>query len=223
MNALIKRTVLIAIVLSATAVLPGCVAGRWLGYVFAPSSNTKKVPAEYEGLENSKVAVIVDIEQKTLFGHEGLPRELIQIINRDLTRNVKGVTTVEPARVIAYQAAYPEWRGEDRTKIARDLEADNLLYVTIIEFSTLEPGSVNLVRARLVAEATVWKAGLPEREARQYRTETFRVLYPEHAPVGLPTENQYRVRVIAERIFSDRLTKKFYDHKVDLVKEGEEL
>jgi hypothetical protein len=85
-----------------------------------------------------------------------------------------------------------------------------------VEYGTREPGSLNLYRGRINAQASLYKTSLDERKARLWRGKAIRVVYPEHDPTGLLRENDRSVRDKTEAIFADKLAKRFYDHKVPI-------
>jgi len=120
---------------------------------------------------------------------------------------------VDPARVIRYQDERLSWDAIEKTKLGRDLGADRVLYLALVEYTTREAGSLQLFRGRIYAEAGLYDVALPESTARIWDCPEIRVAYPEQTPVGLPGEDDRSIRAETERHFAEALVRKFRKHE----------
>lgn len=200
-------------VLACTA--GGCQQSRYLTYLLF-GGDTEDVKAEFNGLSDKTVAVIVYAEKSVQFEYSDVQLSVSAIVSGELAKNVKKIKIVDPRRIIKYQDENVYWDEKDKSELAKVFGADYVLFITLVEYSTREPGSVNLYRGRIVAQASLYKAGTPERTARVWQNKDVRVIYPEHDPTGQPQENDRVIRLKTEAEFAEKLGKKFYDHKAPI-------
>ncbi|HUT60987.1 MAG TPA: hypothetical protein VNA25_24330, partial [Phycisphaerae bacterium] len=124
----------------------------------------------------------------------------------------KDLRIVEPTKVLSYQEEHISWDTMDKTELGRVFGADLVLYVTLVEFSTREPGSVHLYRGIITAEASLYKTALAEPDSRVWKSDDIRVIYPEDSPSGVSAANDLLIRRNTVWLFADRLVKRFYKH-----------
>ena len=190
---------------------------RYTAFLFAPPAPMKTVPAEYD-MKGKTVAVVVFAQPETLLEYPQVYIELFDAVSAELRRRVKKVSLVDPRRVIRYQDDNPDWYSHRPEKLCKVFNCDAVLLISLIEFSTREPGSIHLARGRITAEASVYE---PDRTASGggrggcvWRSRTIRIVFPPKSPVGLAAENDWRLRLHTERLFAAELVKSFYKHKV---------
>ena len=189
--------------------LNGC---HYMAYQFAGLMPPEKIQAEYDDLQGRTVAIAIYADQAVQYEYPLARLELALVIAAELKNRIKKLSVVEPRRVVQYQDENVHWDTLDKTHLARTFGADVLLLVVLDEFTTREPGSVNLFRGRISAQASIYDATADEDEACVWSGEDFRVLYPPHAPTGEPGEDDSQIRYLTEKLFADLLVKKFYDH-----------
>ena len=206
---------MLAVFLAAVPMLAGCPAARYMAYLFF-GGQEKTVKAEFPGLAGKSVVVVVFCDKRTQYDYPDITLTLAAAIAGELERNVKKIRVIDPRQVVKYQDSNIYWDEMGKTELGRGLGADFVLFVPVEEFNTRETGSQNLYRGRITSQCGLWQVSLPEQKARVWQGETIRVVYPEHDPTGLLQENDRVVRDKTERLFANRLAKKFYDHKVSL-------
>ena len=210
-----NRKLLLLLLLPA-ALLCGCNVMAYTLYVLFPGSREKTIEAEYAGLDGNSVAVVVYADRATRYEHFEVRRSVSAAVLGELVRHVDEVDVIDPARVVKYQRENIYWDEMDKTELGKAFGADYILFISLIEFSTREPGSLNLYRGRITGQVDLYKVSLPERSARVFRAREVRVRYPEHDPTGQPSEGDRDIRERTERLFAEKLVKKFYQHKVPI-------
>jgi len=180
----------------------------------APSQKPIKVPSEFEGLAGHRVAVVIYADQQVQYEYPYARLNLSSAILGELTQRVKDVTVIDPRRVIRYQIENVHWDTLDKTQLGKDFGADYVLFVVLESYTMREPGSVNLYRGQIRAHAGVFQTTLPEPEARVWKGEDFRVIYPRHAPTGQPGRDDSEIRYQTEKLFAEAMVRKFYKHEV---------
>ncbi|MFA6133684.1 MAG: hypothetical protein WC869_06670 [Phycisphaerae bacterium] len=198
----------------------GCQGLGYMGYLLAPETSQKSIEPELAEMDNHRVAIILYADQRALYEYPYLRLTLASAIKGELTQRLKGVVVVDPARVSRYQEEHINWDSDDKTVLGKALGADYILYVSLVEYTTREPGSVNLYRGRIIAECSVYKTSLPEREAKVWQGETISVLYPIDSTNGVPAENDRDIRQATEKLLAEALAKKFYKHKAPKEDDG---
>jgi len=195
--------------------ISGCNIAGYLGYLIARSGPMRTVEPEFADLDAHSVAVVVYCDQRIQYEHPLAGSEVAYAVVDQLRQHLKHVTVLDPMRVIEYQARNVRWDSYDKTRICKDLDVDYVLFVTLTEFSTRQPGATHLYQGRIAAEASIWDANLPESQARVWYGRDLTATYPD-APVGQLTPEDREIRYRTEKIFAERLVKKFYKHKVPI-------
>ena len=79
--------------------LNGCNLLAWPAYVLTPAKRFKTIQAEFDGLEDKKVAVVIVADEKLIYKHMYLRTQLGGIISAELRKsdnNLGDITTVSP-------------------------------------------------------------------------------------------------------------------------------
>jgi len=209
------RKMCLALLLSAVT-LSGCKQAAFFLYALWPGAREKKVKAEFAGLAGKSAVIVVYADKRVQYEYPNVCLTLSSVIGGQLTKNVKGLTLIDPRRVVKYQDGNIYWDEMDKTALGKAFGADFVLFVSLVEYSTREPGSVNLYRGRINAQVGLYDASLGERDARVWRNRSVRVVYPEHTSTGVLRDSDRGIRGKTEAVFADTLAKRFYDHKVPI-------
>lgn len=186
----------------------------YLAYLFMGSNPTEEVKAEFIGLENKTAAVVIFADQGVQYEYPSARAELSLICTSLLKKHVKGITVVDPLRIVKYQDENIYWDTMDKTELGSRFGADYVIYISLLEFSTREPLSSSLFRGRIIADVGVYQTSLPERQSQVARFSDISVIYPEKDPTGELSKDDSLIRRTTETLFADKLVKKFYDHEV---------
>jgi hypothetical protein len=175
----------------------------------------KTEEAEYKGLPNSTVAVVVYSDPAILYDYPKLREQISNVVGYQLTKNVEKVKAVPGERVTRFQDDHGDWEGMDKTALGKKLGADFVLNISVITFSTLEPGSTYLHRGYLTAQVTLHKCSLPEKEACVWNGGEIQLKYPEKdTNMGDLNGDDREIRNQTILTFAELLAKKFYKHKL---------
>ena len=220
------QELVLAMLLSVAPFLSGCSCLNWMAYVAAPAAPTKTIDPSYTGLKGKTVAIVILAGPNVLLDYQTIQLEMSDAIAAELRGKLGNVTIVNPMRVIRYQDENPRWEAQPPERLCATFGADAVLLVTIIDFSTREPGSAHLTRGRVLAEASVYTAakdhGSPTAttpaggaSAGQpvWRSQQLAVMYPAESPLGLPTGDDRPIRLKTCQIFAQELVQSFYAHK----------
>lgn len=215
---------ILILVLLAVVALGGCSIARYTAYLFTPTSE-KEVEAEFDGLPGHSVAIVIFADQGVLYEYPTVQGRLSALIANELRTKVtekKGlnktekVTVTTPARVLKYQHENVGWDEMPRTKLGKVFGADYVLYIALVGYTMHEPGTLNLYRGMVTAEATLYEtAAASPQEARVWHCNDLRIVFPEKG-AGRLADDQRIIRKETDTRFADLLAKKFYDYEVPL-------
>ncbi len=156
MNALRAITVIIA-----GLGLAGCGVERLLGGMAQNYEYSKliEVHPAYNGLENMKVAVLVDVDMSTLFQFPDVALTIGTNVSNRLRDNVPGIKVLSAALVSEWQFRTPQWSAMPYGEVCERLDVDRLVRIDVQEYRLHPPGNNWLWDG--VCTATV---GIVERE-----------------------------------------------------------
>ncbi len=205
------RTTLLLLMLIAMP-LSGCRAMGYLGYVFFPGTGNRKVKAECTKMNDHSVAVIVYADTNTQYVHPNAQGDLTTLISSEFQNKLNNVTPLDSDTIMIFQRSNLNWVEMDKTEIASKLNVDYVLFVSLVEFATTQAEFNDLLQARITGEVTLYKAGVKERQASVWQGRPIQVKFPKTETVR-QGNNEYQFRLIAMRMFADKVAKKFYNHE----------
>lgn len=183
-------------------------------YFFWPFGRTATVPAEFDGLKNHSVAVVIFAKESTQFEYPWVVLNLSAMTSAKLKAQVQGVRIIAAQKVNAYQQKNRHWAEIDKTALGKALGADFILHVSLVEFSTVEEGYVDLLRGRVNGEIKVYDCSKPEDKAMVWTCDNIRTQFPKTAtPRTSQNEAAIHSKILTK--FSEELAKKFYSYKVN--------
>lgn len=198
-------------------IVPGCKQTGSLLYFLSPPRE-KKVKAEFPGLKNHSLAIVIYMDEATQYEYPNARLTLGAKIANELNENIKKIRIVQPIAVARYQDENLYWDSERKSKIGRDLNVDYVLFLSLVAYSTREPGQMSAYQGRISGEAKLYATDKEEGENCVWEHEDdLEVVWPKVARYSSRVEPQ--IRKETENRFADILAKKFYKHKILLDEE----
>lgn len=198
--------------LCALIVLSGCEIFGYVAQGVAPKQGAVLVKAEYHGLENQKVAVLVDANQQLLFEQPLAQLEVGDAMSRKLAGNVPGITVVDARQVVDFQNRNIYWTTVPYSQIAQRLGVTRLVLIELTDYRLHEPGNVNIWRGVISGNIAVAEADGGRPDDLTYDT-TVSVAYPPDQPLGVLKSDQRTMRLATLDLFSRAAAGKFHDHQ----------
>ena len=209
------RNIVITLSLGLALALGGC--GE-LGYIFGalfPPEVVEEVKADYPDLPGHTVAVVVRVPDEVHYTHPTAPLEISAIISQQLCATVENVNTVNPYRIDKLQREDLAWDTLPMTELADKLGADYVLFISVLELSTREPGSQNLYRGKITAECTLYDGHAAEADAQVWYCSRIASRFPEDGQFSTgDSDEPIRLETISH--LAQKLAKKFYDHEIQI-------
>lgn len=204
---------LLAAVLTLTFAAGGCQVVPWLAHGVGGGDKKVDVKAEYRGLDNRTVAVMVMADETTLFGYPQAPGTVTRAVSSHLAQGVPGVTVMDPNQIIAYQRANPYWTTYRHGELARAMGVDRLVLIDLVEYRTHEPGNAHVWQGVTSGNIVVIESDAEDPDNPAY-TNTVRVQFPEDTKVGVVNADSDKIQLGMVKLFSQRAAGLFYDHEV---------
>jgi len=189
----------------------GC--GTFL-YFFWPFGRTVTIPAEYDGLANHTVAVVIYADEQTQYEYPWVMLNLSARISGRLQEKLENVTTVDARKITAYQRQNLHWTAMDKTELGKALKADFVLHVSLVEFSTAAKGFGETLHGTINGEVKLYDCSEPEIDSLVWTTQNIEIEFPK-TPTIRTAKKEAEIRSIIQAMFADKLAKKFYSYKVD--------
>lgn len=209
----IKRIGLwIGLAAALTALLSGCGAAGFVATVAADVAPPLDVKAEYKGLANQSVAVLVDADLSVLYQQPLAQYELCAAVAEKIAAGVPGVKVIDARQIVDFQHRNIYWNTLTYSELAAKLEVKRLVIVDVQEYRLHEPGDVNIWRGVINAHIGVAEADGPKPNDKVYST-TILAAYPPNRQEGVVNAEQQTIRLGAIDLFSRNAAYKFYDHK----------
>ena len=202
--------------LLAAVTLSGCKETAFFLYALWPGARDREVKAEFAGLAGKSVVIVVYCDRRVQYEYPNVCLTVSSAVGGQLAKNVEGLTLIDPRRVVKYQDGNIYWDEMDKTALGKAFGANFVLFISLVEYSTREPGSLNLYRGRINAQVSLYDGALGERDARVWRDRSIQTVYPKHTATGVLRDSDRGIRGKTEAIFANTLAKRFYDHKVPI-------
>lgn len=213
---MLRRNVCILFCLVSVLSLTGCDMIGFLAYLFNPGI-AETIEPEYEGLDGHTVAVIVYADPETLFTHPAATQNLSAVVSTQLEMRLEEVTTVDSQRIWRYQESHNNWDATPMEELAAVFDADYILYISLLEYATRVPGSIDLYRGSMAAQVWLYDASLAEEgDPEVWRSDLMGAQFPKENTGGIPNSSDIDIAYEMNTRFAEELVKKFYEHEIDI-------
>lgn len=209
--------------MSRTACLSVCVLLLWAvclnltGCALFADPNKKimvDIKAQYQGLENQRVAVMVSADGYTLYEHPDAPMLLCRAVTGRIATNVPGITVTVPDSVIRFQKTNPYWTNLRYGELARRLGVDKIVLIDLVEYRTHEPGNAHIWQGVITANIGVVDASIPDPDNFVfYNTVTAK--FPQNSSIGVINSDHESIQLGMVVLFARASGGLFYDHQVE--------
>jgi hypothetical protein len=197
----------------------GCDAAGYSLWLLTPRK-TEKVKAEYEGLAEHTVAILIYSSQDIQYEFPNVRLTLATRIRGEMERQIKDVRVIDPLAVARYQDENLHWDSRSKRTIGEDLKADYVLFITLIDYRMTLPGTIDAYQAQISAEAHLYRTAAEDDEPIWETDEAIEIIFPKKGPRYSAGSLPF-VQAGAEREFAQTIVRFFYDHEVEMYPEDE--
>ncbi|MEX0655426.1 MAG: hypothetical protein WD534_01865 [Phycisphaeraceae bacterium] len=193
--------------------LLGCGPVGWMAHSVSGGQKRVPVPAEYEGLEGQRVAVLVAVDEYTLHQHRQAPLLICRSVSSQLAEHVPGTALVNPRDVMAFQHENPYWATDRYGHVIEALDVDRLVVVDLMDYRLHEPGNRHVWQGLLSATVLVTAADARDPDQPAY-SASVRVRFPEQTELGSVNAEAQTIEAGMIERFSVAVGRLFHDHEV---------
>ena len=124
-------------------VFSGCNISSAIGVIQYNLEREKKIEvlAEYDGLRDETVAVIVQADHLTLYDFPDVVANTCVNIARRLQQNVENIRVLDPKVVLDWTYRTPSWSAMPLGEVVEELGVDRVVLIDIYEFRLNPPGN----------------------------------------------------------------------------------
>lgn len=201
-------------VLLGLLVLTLCLSGAGCGPM-PGEKETVDVTAQYHGLDNQRVAVMVSADPYLVHSYPDAPRHVCQAVTSRIAKNVPGVTTTIPDEIIVFQEKNPYWMNMRYGELVTKLGVDKVVLIDLIEYQTHEPGNAHVWQGLVTANVGVIDRGAVDPDNFVFHN-TVDAVFPEKSSIGVIDSDDETIQIGLLYMFSQRCGGMFYDHKAEV-------
>jgi hypothetical protein len=187
--------------------LPAC---GWLAGM-NERMNGAKVAAEYHGLENKSVAIVVYAAQATTDEFPKAREDISQFLALQMRLKMPTTRILNYQEIINWQDDTINWDGLTEKQIGQHFSVDRVLYVELLDYSTRMGGGYGDLQGHLRANCKIFEVDAPGNAPSW--TALMDTTWPHGHPLEASRTSETTVRKRTLEIFAEDVTNKFYDHK----------
>lgn len=214
---ILRKRILLA---GATALVVGGISGCQIfglaGAVSAQLERSKQIEvlAEYDGLRNHTVAVVVQSDPSMLYEFPTVAANVTANLSARLATNVGGVRLLDPRVVLQWQYQTPHWSSLPYGQIASDLGVERVVLVDVYEYRLNPPGNTWVWDG--VCAATIGVIEAQSLDADEFAA-TFSVTsrFPDLEGVSRESANARQIETGLLTKFLQEASWLFFDHIED--------
>ena len=169
------------------------------------------VPAEYDGLQQQRIAVLVAATDTTLYGHPQLESVLGRVLIRQLADRVPGAQVSDPDQIDRFAQANPYWQSMPGGELLKRLNVQRVVLVDISHYATREPGNAYLFQGTILGRVAVLADDHDQISNPVYAT----VVSARHPSgrVGRPDGDWQLMEQALINLFTQRVADRFSRHR----------
>jgi hypothetical protein len=179
------------------------------------------IDAEYTGLKNQSVAVMVWADEGTLIDFPDVRIDLagslqskLQQAQESKTKELAGTTFPSPAvAIVKLQDNHPEYDALPLTDVAPKLRASRVIYVEIESLQTRSDASVELFRGSASATVKVIEVSDGQGKIAYEESNVAAVFPPKAREEGTPDGNDFAIYRGTVDALSSEIAKRFVPHR----------
>lgn len=197
---------MLGLLVAAVGALCGC-QGPGLG-----GTEEKKFPADYKGLNDKTVAIVVYVDSATNFEYPSAREEISNFVTQQIQTTMPKTRLVPYDMVIRWQNETINWQALTGSDIAQHFNVDCVLMIDVLDYATREPDMKNLVRGRLRALAQVYEKG----QGSPAWQKEVGATWPAKAPLEVTRSSDLTARMRVLESFAISLVNNFHDSETKL-------
>jgi len=201
----------VVIGLMSASLMTGC---ELAGGMMESYERTKivDVNAEYYGLENHKVAVMIDAPMDIQYEHSRVVPALTEFITLRLASHCPGSQFLPTRAILAYQNQHVYWPTMDYHDLAKELGVERIVFIDLSEYRLFSPGNSYYWDGQAVGDVNVFEAESPDSTTFAFTNHVVSKFPPVEA-VSRSEATEQQIDNGLKLDFTQRTAWLFYNHQ----------
>ncbi len=202
----LSRLLMTALLAAAPLGLSGC----WL-FAASQESQGTKVPAQYLGLADKSLAIVVYADQASTDEFPSSRTEISNFLAAAFRTKLPSARLLDQREVSAWQDDTLNWNALPEKDIGKHFSTDRVLYIELIAYTTRANASFGDLQGHIKAVCKVFEVDQPGNGPAW--SDVVEVRWPKDRPLDPTTGSEIAVRKRALELFSTELVNRFVEHR----------
>jgi hypothetical protein len=222
-DARVRRALVALMAGGSLLTISGC-DPRTLAYFLQPFDATVAPPCE-TSLQGKKVVILCRAVADSTGEYSSLERDLSLNVATIFRKKVKKITVVDPDKVATWVEAHP--RETDPAEVARDFDADIVIYMEVEQFQTQAPGDLNMIHGEARVHLKAFEMEYPKnskgkpikdqaKEAHEIYDGYAEPSFPDRGPIPIDNgSSKAKFRITFVKVVAKEISWHFIEHAPD--------
>jgi hypothetical protein len=184
--------------------LPGC---SWM----SAAGQSKKVIAEYRGLDNKTAAIVIYTAEANMDEFPGAREDISAFIDKQMKLHLPTTRLVNYKEVINWQEDTLNWFAMPEKEIGKHFSVDRVIYIEVLAYESRAEQAYGDLQGHVRANCKVFEVDTPG--IAPAWTGVIDVKWPKDRPADGTQTTEMAVRSRTLALFAQDLIGHFYDHK----------
>ncbi|HVS71662.1 MAG TPA: hypothetical protein VHQ47_10450 [Phycisphaerae bacterium] len=197
-------------VVAGLMAVPFVFTGCWF-FAASREVNGEKIPAQYTGLANQSVAIVVYADQASTDEFPNSREEIANFLTAAFHSKMPSVRLLDPREVMNWQDDTLNWNALEEKDIGKHFSTDRVLYIELLDYSTRANQGFGDLQGHIRADCKVFETDSPGDSAAW--SGVIDVRWPKDRPLDPTTGSEVAVRKRVLEEFSNALVNCFMEHR----------
>ena len=220
------RLALVALMAGGSLLAIGGCDPRTLVYFLQPFEPTIAPPCgEDLTFQGKKVVILCRAVADSMGENSSIERDLSRDVGAILRKKVKKITVVDPDKVATWVEAHP--KETDPAELARDFDADIVIFLEVERFQTQSPGDLNMIHGQAKVHIKAFEMDYPKnskgkpikdqpKEAHDIYDDYAEPSFPERGALPIDSgSSRSKFRITFIKVVAKEISWHFIEHAPD--------
>jgi hypothetical protein len=170
----------------------------------------KPIEAEYHGLADKSVAIVIYADQATTNEFPAAREEISSFLAGEMRDHIPTARLLDYHEVTNWQDDTINWFGLTEKQMGQHFGVDRVIYIEMLDYAVIQEKGVGDLQGHIRANCKVFEVDSPT--AAPAWSEVIDVSYPEDRPIDASQTTPDAVRSHTLQKFTETLVERFYDH-----------
>jgi hypothetical protein len=218
------RLALVALLAAGSLLASSGCDPRTLAYFLQPFDPSIAPDCE-TSFQGKKVVILCRAVSDSMGEYSSLERDLSREVASILRKKVKKITVVDPDKVATWIEAHP--KETDPAEVARDFDADIVVFLEVEQFQTQNPGDLNMLHGEARIHIKAYEMDYPKnskdkpikdqpKEAHEVYDSFSEPSFPDRGPIPIDSgSSKSKFRITFVKVVAKDVSWHFIEHAPD--------